>query len=109
MAGGDQLTVTERDEPAGGCLSAQPFRLIIPSSRRGDPSSREPVLLDRQTERDTIDGLLHAAEDGLSGALVLRGELGMGKTSLLEYAVAQARDMRVAWVSAIESEMTRRR
>lgn len=90
------MTVTERDEPAGGCLSAQPFRLVIPSSWRGGPASCEPVLLDRQTERDTIDGLLCAAKDGLSGALVLRGELGMGKTSLLGYTVPQARDVRVA-------------
>jgi len=66
------------------------LRLIIPSSRCGGPASAEPVLLDRQTERETIDGLLRAARDGLSGALVLRGELAVGKTSLLEYAAGDA-------------------
>jgi hypothetical protein len=60
-AGGDQVTVIGRDEPVAGCPSAQPLRLIIPSSRCGGPASREPVLLDRQTERETIDGLLCAA------------------------------------------------
>jgi hypothetical protein len=64
-AGGDQLTVTGRNEPAGGCLFARPLRLIIPSSRCGGPASPEPVLLDRQM----IDGLLGATRDGVSGTL----------------------------------------
>jgi hypothetical protein len=66
-AGGDQLTATGRNEPAGGCLSARPLRLMIPSSRCGGPAPPEPVPLDRQM----IDGLLGAIRDGLSGALGL--------------------------------------
>ncbi|HTU08557.1 MAG TPA: LuxR family transcriptional regulator [Trebonia sp.] len=71
----------------------------------GDQGSRGLILLDRRAERETIDGLLDAARDGLSGTLVLRGEPGIGKTSLLEYAVQQARGMRVARAAGIEPEM----
>ena len=49
--------------------------------------------------------LLQAAKDGFSGSLVLRGEPGIGKTALLEYAAVQASGMQVARLTAVESEM----
>ncbi|HEY1634750.1 MAG TPA: LuxR family transcriptional regulator [Acidimicrobiales bacterium] len=62
------------------------------------------MLLDRVEERKRLDGLLDAARQGLSGALVLRGEPGVGKTALLEYAVQSAPSMRMARVAGVESE-----
>src|SRR5947208_9144590 len=54
------------------------------------------MLLGRETERLAIDRLLADARDGRSGVLALLGEPGIGKTALLEYAVARAGALSVA-------------
>jgi len=63
------------------------------------------MLLDRLAERAALGQLLEAARGGRSGALVVHGEAGVGKTALLEDAVASAAGMRMARVAGIESEM----
>ena len=62
------------------------------------------MLLDRLQERTALSELLDAARAGRSGVLVMRGEPGIGKTALLEYAVESAADLRVARVAGVESE-----
>jgi hypothetical protein len=62
-------------------------------------------LLGRQTETEVLDRLLGAVRDGQSRVLVLRGEPGVGKTALLEYAVSAAKGYQIARVLGIESEM----
>ena len=62
-------------------------------------------MLDRATETAALAGVLAAARDGLSGALVLRGDAGIGKTVLLEWAAGQAVDMQLARVAGIQAEM----
>ncbi|MFE1595318.1 AAA family ATPase [Nocardia sp. NPDC058705] len=47
------------------------------------------MLHGRDDEQARIDDLLSAARTGRSGALVLRGEAGIGKTALLDYAATQ--------------------
>ncbi|WP_433579019.1 helix-turn-helix transcriptional regulator [Nocardia brasiliensis] len=47
------------------------------------------MLRGREAEQARIDQLLAAARDGRSSALVIRGEPGIGKTALLDYAAAQ--------------------
>ncbi|MGW6729704.1 AAA family ATPase [Nocardia sp. NPDC055029] len=47
------------------------------------------MLHGREAEQATIDDLLTGARAGRSGALVLRGEAGIGKSALLNYAAAQ--------------------
>jgi DNA-binding CsgD family transcriptional regulator len=51
-----------------------------------------------------LDGLLEAARQGRSGVLVVRGQAGVGKTALVEYAIASAVDMRVLRAVGVESE-----
>src|SRR6185312_15347860 len=69
------------------------------------PSEPLPALLDRERERAALDGLLGDLRLGRGGALVVRGEAGVGKSALLEYVVGAAADMRVAQAGGVESEM----
>ena len=63
------------------------------------------MLVGRTREIDALADVLAAVRDGLSGVLVLRGEVGTGKTALLDWAAGAASDMRVARVAGVESEM----
>jgi AAA ATPase domain len=63
------------------------------------------VLLNRNAERAALDNLLEAVRAGRSGVLVLRGEPGVGKTALLDYATESAAGLRIARLSEVESEM----
>jgi hypothetical protein len=63
------------------------------------------ALLDRTAETAALEGVLAAVRDGLSGVLVLRGEAGIGKTALLEWAAGQAGDMQVARMAGVQAEM----
>jgi DNA-binding CsgD family transcriptional regulator len=62
------------------------------------------MLVGRSEERQTLDRLLAAACHGSSGALMLRGEAGIGKTALLQHATRAAADVRVVQVTAARSE-----
>jgi MoxR-like ATPase len=48
------------------------------------------MLHGRRAECDALDRLLADARRSRSGALVLRGEAGVGKTALLEHAAGRA-------------------
>ena len=63
------------------------------------------MLTDRVVEIAALERVLAAVRDGLSGVLVLRGEAGIGKTALVDNAVARAGDMQVARVVGVESEI----
>jgi DNA-binding CsgD family transcriptional regulator len=63
------------------------------------------MLCGRGDECAVLDGLLEEVRAGRSGVLILRGEAGIGKTALLEYAVASASDLRVLRAVGVESEM----
>jgi DNA-binding CsgD family transcriptional regulator len=62
------------------------------------------MLVGRESERSALDALLQSARSECSAALVLRGEPGIGKTALLEYAADSASDMTVLRCVGIEAE-----
>jgi hypothetical protein len=68
----------------------------------GDPG---PGLRGRRRECEALDRVLAAARAGQSSVVVLRGEAGVGKTALLEYAGDRASGFRVARAAGVESEM----
>jgi DNA-binding CsgD family transcriptional regulator len=65
------------------------------------------VLHGRAVEQSTIERLLTDAGAGASAALVVRGELGIGKTALLDHAAVAASElgMRVLRCTGVESEV----
>jgi hypothetical protein len=70
-----------------------------------DSASEEVAPRGRGDECAVLDALLEGARAGQSGALLVRGEAGVGKTALFEYAIGSARDLNVARATGIESEM----
>jgi DNA-binding CsgD family transcriptional regulator len=63
------------------------------------------VLLDRRSERQTLDQLLANVRAGESRALVVCGEAGVGKTELLGYVIDQAAGFRITRATGVQSEM----
>ena len=64
------------------------------------------VLFGRSAEREVLGGLLARAAEGFSGAVVLRGEAGAGKTALLDETLADAAaaGMQTARLAGVEPE-----
>jgi DNA-binding CsgD family transcriptional regulator len=61
-------------------------------------------LIGREAETTRIAALLSDAQRGRSRALLVRGEAGIGKSSLLRYAIGQAGGMIVLRARGVESE-----
>jgi DNA-binding CsgD family transcriptional regulator len=83
----------------GGVVSVPGRRL--PSGHRGPAGG----LRGRGRECDVLDRLLDAVRGGEGGALVVRGEPGVGKTALLDYLVEQASGCRVVRAAGVQAEM----
>src|ERR1700733_1993174 len=63
------------------------------------------MLRGRRAECGVLDGLLEGVRGGHSAVLVVRGEAGVGKTALLDYAVQSAPDLWSVRAVGVESEM----
>jgi DNA-binding CsgD family transcriptional regulator len=63
------------------------------------------MLRGRRAECGVLDELIEGVRDGRSAVLVVRGEPGVGKSALLDYAVASAPELGCARAAGVESEM----
>ena len=63
------------------------------------------MLRGRRRECAVLGVLLEGVRNGRSAVLVLQGEAGIGKTALLDYAVASAAGLRVLRATGVEPEM----
>ena len=90
--------------PWRGCGIRCYIRSVAPARR--DVKGVDVVLVGRPPEREALVGLLARAAEGYSGALVLRGEAGAGKTALLDetVAAAMAGDIQTARLTGVEPE-----
>lgn len=94
--GRQTITTTAVADPAEG----EGVRSIL-----GARIERHLRLMDRRDERARLDRLIADARAGTSGALVVRGTAGIGKTALLDYLLASAAGCHVVRVASVESEM----
>jgi DNA-binding CsgD family transcriptional regulator len=103
-------TTSSRTSPSASpdrestCPDQEPGFRISFGMAGGHPAPGRPTLQDRRHESGLIGGLLEGARAGGSGALVLRGRPGVGKTALLEHAVGSASDLKVLRAVGVESE-----
>jgi DNA-binding CsgD family transcriptional regulator len=62
------------------------------------------VLLDRRSECEALDRVVADVRTGQSRAMVLWGDVGIGKTALLDYTLEQATGCRAIRASGVEAE-----
>ena len=74
-------------------------------SRSVGPSRSGGGLVGRRDECRALDDLLGGARAGRSGALVLRGEAGIGKTELLKYLFERSTGFLTVRAAGVQSEM----
>jgi DNA-binding CsgD family transcriptional regulator len=68
------------------------------------PQLAGPGLLGREPECAAVGRLLEDARAGTGGALVVRGEAGIGKSALLDFARQRAAPMAVLSATGVEAE-----
>ena len=74
-------------------------------ARYGGPGLQQVSrLFGRDAECAAIDRLLEDARAGAGGAVVIRGEAGIGKSALLDYARRHAAPMAVLFACGVEAE-----
>ena len=73
--------------------------------QQGHPGAGAPQLAGRRDELSVLAGLIDAVHEGESGVLVVRGEPGVGKTTLLEHVAGQEHSCQVARAAGVQSEM----
>ena len=99
-------SVPVRTEVWPGPNPTGPASPTAPGSPVGTGSDRRAAgFRGRRGECEVLGGLLDGVRAGRSAVLVLQGEAGVGKTALLDHAVASAADLRVMRAAGVDPEM----
>jgi GMP synthase-like glutamine amidotransferase/tetratricopeptide (TPR) repeat protein/DNA-binding CsgD family transcriptional regulator len=88
-----------------GCLAGTARAMRTGEKRSPEPASR---LIGRDSERARVKNALTAVRQGGSAVIVVRGEAGLGKTVLLDEAVASAGGLTVARTRGVDAESEQR-
>ena len=83
----------------------QPKDRPITSAPADSHDNAAPALLGRAEDRKWLADLLHRAREGQGGAVVLRGEAGIGKSALLQDLAGKAQECLICRAVGVESEM----
>jgi DNA-binding CsgD family transcriptional regulator len=90
-------------------MSSKNTRYATPAGQsvlsRPAPARQSAGLIGRGAQCRQLDQLLSAVRAGHSGALVVRGEPGIGKTALLDYLTTHSPGCRVERTTGIQSEL----
>lgn len=78
---------------------------LLATQSRVLESRRQSSLRGRGRECAVLDQLLVDIRQGVSRSLVLPGEVGIGKTALLQYLIESATDLDVVRAAGVKSEM----
>ena len=77
---------------------------VVPARPRGSVHPLGEGLIARGVEQERIESLLAEAREGRSGALVVRGAAGLGKTALLDWAVERANGFHVLHTAGVNTD-----
>jgi DNA-binding CsgD family transcriptional regulator len=78
---------------------------FVSESSPGASVTAHRAILGRRDERQQLANTLRAAREGRGGAVVIRGEAGIGKSALLDDLASSAPDFCICRVLGVESEM----
>jgi class 3 adenylate cyclase/DNA-binding CsgD family transcriptional regulator len=98
-----RLKDIDRPEPLY-MLVAEGLRTDFPPPRTEPPPRAAPTLVGRDDECELVEQVLEDARLSRSRALVIRGEAGVGKSSLLTYAIDSADGFVVLRATGFEGE-----
>lgn len=81
--------------------------IFVPVRKPWSPESWRPdkPLIGRERELRVLDDLVSAIRQGESRCLVILGEPGVGKSTLIETLADQTADLRVIRIAGVEAEM----
>lgn len=97
-----------RDAAAPGAVldGAVDFAGSAPALHEESAPTGRPVLYGRDAELDSIQALLDGARVGHGGALVVRGEPGIGKSAIVDAVIPRADGFTVLRTLGVEAEHT---